>query len=68
VESLSELKREDVVMLNLLKSFIREDEGLEMVEWAIVAALITTAAAVTMGLIGTQVNAQFLTILGNITP
>jgi Flp pilus assembly pilin Flp len=68
VESLSELKREEVVMLNLLKSFIREDEGLEMVEWAIVAALITTAAAVTMSLIGTQVDAQFQTILGNITP
>ncbi len=55
-------------MLNLLKSFIREDEGLEMVEWAIVAALITTAAAVTMSLIGAQVDAQFQTILGNITP
>ena len=54
--------------LNLLKSFIREDEGLEMVEWAIVAALITTAAAVTMSLIGVQVDAQFQTILGNITP
>ena len=48
--------------------FIREDEGLEMVEWAIVAALITTAAAVTMSLIGTAVDAQFQTILGNITP
>ena len=55
-------------MLNLLKSFIREDEGLEMVEWAIVAALITTAAAVTMSLIGAAVDAQFQTILGNITP
>ncbi len=55
-------------MLNLLKSFIQEDEGLEMIEWAIVAALITTMAVVTMDLIGTQVNAQFQTILGNITP
>lgn len=62
------LKREDVVMLNLLKSFVREEEGLEMVEWAIVAALITTAAAITMSAIGVQVDTQFQQILQNITP
>jgi Flp pilus assembly pilin Flp len=50
-------------MLNLVKKFVREDDGLEMVEWAIVAALITTAAAVTMASIGSQVNTQFGTVL-----
>jgi Flp pilus assembly pilin Flp len=53
-------------MLNLMKQFVREDDGLEMVEWAIVAALITTAAAVTMASIGTQVDAAFQTILGTL--
>ena len=50
-------------MLNLVKKFIREDDGLEMVEWAIVAALITTAAAITMASIGSEVNTQFNTVL-----
>jgi len=50
-------------MLNLMKQFVHEDDGLEMVEWAIVAALITTAAAVTMASIGTQVDAAYNTIL-----
>ena len=50
-------------MLNLMKRFVREDDGLEMVEWAIVAALITTAAAVTMASIGSQVDAAFQTVL-----
>jgi Flp pilus assembly pilin Flp len=50
-------------MLNILKSFVREDDGLEMVEWAIVAALITTAATVTMTSIGSEVDAQLNTIL-----
>jgi pilus assembly protein Flp/PilA len=54
-------------MLKVLKSFVREEEGLEMVEWAIVAALITTAAALTMVSIGDEVNTQYndlLTTLG----
>jgi pilus assembly protein Flp/PilA len=54
-------------MLKVLKNFVREEEGLEMVEWAIVAALITTAAALTMVSIGTEVNTQYqdlLTTLG----
>ena len=55
-------------MLNLFKNFVCEEEGLEMVEWAIVAALITTAAAITMSAIGVQVDAQFQTILANLTP
>ncbi|MBW2233169.1 MAG: hypothetical protein JRH17_22525 [Deltaproteobacteria bacterium] len=50
-------------MLNLMKQFVREDDGLEMVEWAIVAALITTTAAVTMSGIGTEVDAAFQTVL-----
>ena len=49
--------------MNLMKRFVREDDGLEMVEWAIVAALITTAAAVTMASIGSQVDAAFQTVL-----
>jgi len=54
-------------MLNLIKKFIQQDDGLEMVEWAIVAALITTAGAATMVSIGSQVSTQFGLILTAIT-
>ncbi len=46
-------------MLNFVKNFIRDEDGLEMVEWAIVAALITTAGAATLGTIGTEVANKF---------
>jgi pilus assembly protein Flp/PilA len=55
-------------MLNAMRNFLREEEGLEMVEWAIVGALITAAGAGVMSAIGTQVTAAFTTlstILGN---
>ena len=54
-------------MLNLVKEFIRQEEGLEMVEWAIVAALITTAGAAIIVQIGSQVTTQFGLILTAIT-
>ena len=50
-------------MLDLLKRFVGEERGLEMVEWAIVAALITTASAFTMRTIGVFVNTNFSTLL-----
>jgi pilus assembly protein Flp/PilA len=53
-------------MLNLMKQFVREEDGLEMVEWAIVAALITTVAAVTMAAIGTEVDAAFQQVLATL--
>ena len=42
-------------MLNVMKSFVRDENGLEMVEWAIVAALITAGAAAALGNIGGDV-------------
>ena len=42
-------------MRNLLVRFIHEDEGQDLIEYALLAGLITTGVAVTIGLIGTQV-------------
>jgi pilus assembly protein Flp/PilA len=47
--------------------FIKNEEGLETVEYAIIGALITLAAIVTITSVGTQVNTRFqqlLTALG----
>lgn len=46
---------------------LRDDErGLTMVEYAVMAALITAAAVVTIGLVGGQVNTVFNTLLTNL--
>jgi pilus assembly protein Flp/PilA len=48
-------------------NFIKDEEGLETVEYAIIGALITLAAIVTITSVGTQVNTRFqqmLTALG----
>ncbi|MBW2229942.1 MAG: hypothetical protein JRG92_17530 [Deltaproteobacteria bacterium] len=50
-------------MLDLLKRFVRQEEGLEMVEWAIVAVLITSAGAITMLGIGRNVDTRFIDVL-----
>ena len=47
--------------------FIKDEEGLETVEYAIIGALITLAAIVTITAVGGQVNTKFgelLTALG----
>ncbi len=46
-------------MLKVIKNFVRDEDGLEMVEWAIVAALITTAAASALSLLGGDITAKF---------
>ena len=46
-------------MLNTIKSFVRDEDGLEMVEWAIVAALITTAAATALSTLGASITGKF---------
>lgn len=49
-------------MLNVMKRFIREDEGLEMLEWVIVAALFATAGAVMWLTLGSTVTTELTTI------
>ncbi len=43
-------------MLNAVKLFLREEEGIEMLEWAVVALLFAVAGAATWGLLGTQIS------------
>jgi pilus assembly protein Flp/PilA len=52
----------EIKMLKALKRFVREDEGLEMLEWAIVAALFATAGAVIWATLGSTVSTELTTI------
>jgi Flp pilus assembly pilin Flp len=43
-------------MRNLIERFIKEEDGMEMVEWALVAGLIVIAAVASWGNIGQNVK------------
>ncbi len=45
--------------MNLVKRFVRNDEGLETVEYAIIAGLIVVGTIVAITAIGIWVSAQF---------
>jgi len=54
-------------MKDVMKRFFKDEKGLETVEYAIIAGLITVAAIATITLVGAQVNQKFndlLTALG----
>ena len=51
--------REEAVMKNLLKRFVREDEGQDLIEYALLAALIAVVAAATLGTLGTNIDQKF---------
>ena len=46
-------------MRNLLVRFIHEDEGQDLIEYALLAGLITTGVAITIGLIGGKIKTLF---------
>jgi Flp pilus assembly pilin Flp len=52
-------QEEEIVMktlMQLVRGFVREEEGTETVEWALVAGLIIVAAAASWGIIGGDVT------------
>ena len=46
-------------VVRLLNRFVREDDGLETVEYAIIAGLIVVGTIVTIASIGVWVNTRF---------
>lgn len=55
------------MLWNGIKRFVREDEGLEMVEWAVVGSAIVITAALAFGPLGTAVSNAMTTIQGYVT-
>jgi pilus assembly protein Flp/PilA len=46
-------------MMNSIKRFVREEEGVTMVEYGLLAALISVVCIVAIQLIGTQLDLVF---------
>ena len=53
---------------NGMKRLLREDDGLETVEWAIVGTLVVIAAIVAFTAVGTNTNAAMTNIADTIPP
>lgn len=50
-------------MKSLLKRFFDDENGLETIEYAIIAGLITVGVIATVGSIGIWLNSRFATVL-----
>jgi pilus assembly protein Flp/PilA len=46
-------------MKDMIVRFVREDEGQDLVEYALLLALIALAAVATMGTLGTAINNKY---------
>jgi len=46
-------------IVHLVVGFVRDDRGMETVEWGIMAALIVTGVVAVVKLLGTQILAKF---------
>ncbi len=46
-------------MLSVIRNFVREEDALEMVEWAIVAALIVTVSATAVATLSNRLVTKF---------
>jgi len=46
-------------MKNLIQRFIREEDGQDLIEYALLAAIIALGAVVGMSLLSTQINTTF---------
>lgn len=54
-------------MKNMLKRFMKDERGLELAEWAIMAALIIAVAATVITLLGQAISDRFQEVTDAIT-
>ncbi len=54
-------------MLNTLKNFVREEEGQDLVEYALLLALITLAVAATLGTFTESLKGVWDTVAAKLT-
>jgi pilus assembly protein Flp/PilA len=50
-----------------LRCFIREDEGQDLVEYALLAALIALAVSAAMSFLATSIGTEFNSVAGTVT-
>ena len=53
--------------MNLIKNFIREEDGVTAIEYGLIAALIAVVIIAAVTVVGTQLSKTFSTIGGKLT-
>lgn len=54
-------------MKNLFNRFVREEQGQDLIEYALLAGLISLAAVAAVTIVGTQVNTLFTNVSTAVT-
>ena len=54
-------------MVDMWKNLHQEESGQDLIEYALIAALIAVAAIATLGTLGTKVNSEFTKISNQLT-
>lgn len=54
-------------MKTFFQRFVRETEGQDLIEYALLAATIAIAVTAAMGLVATALNTEFSTIAASVT-
>lgn len=54
-------------MKNLVMRLVKETEGQDLIEYALLAALIALAAVLAMGQLGTAINNKFTSVSTSLT-
>ena len=54
-------------MKNLIKQFVRDTEGQDLIEYALLAATISIAVVAAMRLVANALNSEFTTIASSVT-
>lgn len=55
-------------MLSKIRKFLKNEKGATMIEYALLAALISVGAVATLTAIGPLVDGAFVTVKGGLTP
>jgi pilus assembly protein Flp/PilA len=54
-------------MKSLFVRFVREDQGQDLIEYALLAGFISLASVAAITIVGTQLNALYTTVAGQVT-
>ncbi len=54
--------------MELIKKFVREEEGVTAIEYGLIAALIAVVIVTAVALVGTKLNTIFTTVASKLTP
>ena len=54
-------------MINMLKNLHKEESGQDLIEYALIAALIAVASVTAMSALATKISSEFTKIAGQLT-